>query len=290
MPADKQVEFELRPMEQRDIPAGMRLKEAAGWNQLEQDWELFLESSKTGSLVAEYMGKIVGSVTSVNYDRRFSWIGMVLVDPSARRMGLGTKLLKEAMRLSADFGAIRLDATPAGKQLYDTLGFKDEYNLNRYQLEKCDVTGFPDPGHPCHNLTLDDIEKVAVYDREIFGASRPKILRALCRMGPSYGWIRYDKHKISGYCLGRPGSNFEQIGPVNAQDFKTAISLVIHALRACHGKPVILDIPDKQYDFRALMEDIGFTIQRPFIRMYLGDHLHRGKPEYQFAIAGPEIG
>ena len=179
----------MRPMEQKDIPAGMRLKEIAKWNQLEQDWELFLESSQTGSLVAEYKGKIVGTVTSVNYGKRFSWLGMLLVDPSIRRMGLGTKLLTEAMRLSADYGTIRLDATPAGKLVYDTLGYQDEFYLSRYEIEKCDIANFPEPERRCHKMTQNDIEQVIDFDQEIFGAPRSKILKALLRMGSSYAWI-----------------------------------------------------------------------------------------------------
>ena len=151
MPTKEPVEIQLRPMRPVDIPEGMRLKKAAKWNQLEQDWKFFLESSQDGSLVAEYQGQIVGTITSINYAKRFSWIGMLLVDPSTRRMGIGTKLLKESMRLSAEYGTIRLDATPAGKQLYDTLGFKDEYNLSRYQLKECDIAGLPHPEHSCQN-------------------------------------------------------------------------------------------------------------------------------------------
>jgi len=284
------TEFQLRPMEVADIPAGMRLKKAAKWNQLEQDWELFLASSQTGSLVAEYQGKIVGTVTSVNYGRRFSWIGMLLVDPSTRRMGLGTKLLGEAMRLSADYGTIRLDATPAGKLLYDTLGYKDEFYLSRYEINRFDIASLPEPEWQCQRMAHNDIEAVAGYDREIFGAPRPKILKALYNMGPSYSWILHSENQIQGYCLGRPGSNFEQIGPIVANDFKTASSLLNYALRACDGKSVILDIPDAQKDFRLMVENLGFSIQRPFIRMYLGEHSYRGIPEYQYTIAGPEIG
>lgn len=284
------IEFQMRPMEQKDIPAGMRLKEIAKWNQLEQDWELFLESSQTGSLVAEYKGKIVGTVTSVNYGKRFSWLGMLLVDPSIRRMGLGTKLLTEAMRLSADYGTIRLDATPAGKLVYDTLGYQDEFYLSRYEIEKCDIANFPEPENRCHKMTQNDIEQVIDFDQEIFGAPRSKILKALLRMGSSYAWILRSGDHLTGYCLGRPGSNFEQIGPIVANDFDTASCLLMHALRECHGKAVILDILDDQKDFRSLAEKIGFSIQRPFIRMYLGEHPYRGLPEYQYTIAGPEIG
>jgi ribosomal protein S18 acetylase RimI-like enzyme len=284
------IEFKMRPMEQKDIPVGMRLKEIAKWNQLEQDWQLFLESSQTGSLVAEYEGKIVGTVTSVNYGKRFSWLGMLLVDPSIRRMGLGTKLLTEAMRLSADYGTIRLDATPAGKLVYDTLGYKDEFYLSRYEIEKCDIISLPEPEQRCYKMTQNDIEQVIDFDQEIFGAPRPKILKALFSMEPSYAWVLRSGDHLTGYCLGRPGSNFEQIGPIVAYDFDAASCLLLHALKECDGEAVILDIPDDQKDFRSLVDKIGFSIQRPFIRMYHGEHPYPGFPEYQYTIAGPEIG
>src|SRR2546426_10308735 len=43
----------LRVMTEADIPAGMRLKELAGWNQTPSDWERFLRASPAGCSVAE---------------------------------------------------------------------------------------------------------------------------------------------------------------------------------------------------------------------------------------------
>jgi len=290
MQSKEPVKYRLRQMGKKDIGEGMRLKKAAKWNQLEQDWNLFLEAGQDGSLVAEYLGQVVGTVTTVNYLKRFSWIGMLLVDPSIRRMGIGTRLLKEAIRLSLDNGTIRLDATPKGKKLYDTMGFKDEYNLSRYQLIQYDPERIPDPHLPCQKISRTDIALITDFDEKIFGAPRPVILQSLYRMGSSYAWIRKSENRIIGYCLGRPGSNFEQIGPVIAEDFESAASLLSHAMQQCQGKSVIVDIPDDQMVFRSYVEEIGFSIQRPFIRMHLGELHYPGQPQFQYAIAGPEIG
>jgi len=277
-------------MNQSDIPSGMSLKGAAGWNQLENDWKLFLESSTDGSMVAEYQEKIVGTVTTVNYSGHFSWIGMVLVDPEFRRMGIGTTLLKEAIKRATGQGTIRLDATPKGKMLYDTLGFEDEYGLNRYENKGFKRRASPESHLSCSPMVADDVIRIAAYDAQVFGAPREGILQSLYHMGRQYAWILREDSEIQGYCLGRSGSNFEQIGPVIASNTQGAVSLLHHALGNCIGKPVIIDIPDRQKSLRAYMERIGFRIQRPFIRMFLGDHLHRGLPEQQYAIAGPEIG
>ena len=48
----------LRTMTNADVPAGMRLKELAGWNQTAADWERFLEASPQGCFVAESEGEV----------------------------------------------------------------------------------------------------------------------------------------------------------------------------------------------------------------------------------------
>lgn len=282
--------FSLRPMLEDDIPAGMRLKNSAGWNQLEEDWKLFLSSSFDGNMVAEYQNKVIGTVTTVNYSGYFSWIGMLLVDPGTRRMGIGTTLLKEAIAKAKDKGTIRLDATPKGKLLYDILGFKDEYGLKRYEIRKYTYDISRLKKKKCVEISDKDLPYIIEYDQHIFGAPRAEILNSLYKMGRHYAWICGSKNNLLGYCFGRPGSNFEQIGPIVADNEEIAFSLLCHAMTECKGKPIIVDIPDDQKIYREAVEDIGFTIQRPFIRMYLGKHPNPGRPEHQFAIAGPEIG
>src|SRR2546426_12200613 len=87
--------MKLRVMTIPDIPAGMRLKEIAGWNQTPADWERFLSASPEGCFVTEVEGRVVGTATTINYEDRFAWIGMVLVDPDYRGRGIGTRLLEK---------------------------------------------------------------------------------------------------------------------------------------------------------------------------------------------------
>ena len=68
----------LRLMTDADIPAGMRLKDLAGWNQTASDWERFLRASPAGCFVAESGGRVRGTAATIVYEGRFAWIGMVL--------------------------------------------------------------------------------------------------------------------------------------------------------------------------------------------------------------------
>jgi len=56
---------------------------------------------------------------------------MVLVDPKAMRKGVGKALLNKSIEIARPKGAIRLDATAEGFELYSRLGFRTEYELVR---------------------------------------------------------------------------------------------------------------------------------------------------------------
>ena len=66
--------MQIRTMTVRDIPAGMRLKEIAGWNQTEADWQIFLDASSDGCFVAEADGVVRGTATTIVYGGRLAWV------------------------------------------------------------------------------------------------------------------------------------------------------------------------------------------------------------------------
>src|ERR1039458_8643499 len=107
----------LRAMTMEDIPGGLRLCRAGGWNQLEEDWRLFIDSPGSGGLLIAGTGNVLGTAAYMRYDAP-AWIAMMLVDPAERRAGLGAQLLTEALAALANASCVGLDATPAGEPLY----------------------------------------------------------------------------------------------------------------------------------------------------------------------------
>src|SRR5215468_725593 len=108
------LQIHYRDMVATDIPVGLRLCRAASWNQTARDWELFLRLSPRGCRVAVKNERVIGTVATVRYETRFSWIGMALVDPVERGQGVGSRLISEALDALKGMPSIRLDATPAG--------------------------------------------------------------------------------------------------------------------------------------------------------------------------------
>jgi ribosomal protein S18 acetylase RimI-like enzyme len=280
----------LRKMTYADIGFGMKLKAAAGWNQLPADWKRLIDLEPEGCFVLESKAEPVGTVTTTLYERRLAWIGMVLVSPEHRRHGFGTILLEMAMDYCQRQGvdAIKLDATPLGKKLYDTLGYQDEYRLKRVQGE-----GSLQTYENVRPMRPVDLWEVVQMDISFFGISRQRLLERLFEENPSFCFVaqRSGSPEIIGYLFARPGENAHQIGPWVAKEPNTAEELLKAGINALAGKTVFLDVlQTTNPNAEAMVEKYGFTMQREFIRMFHGENLFPGKPAAVYAIAGVEKG
>ncbi|HVW60528.1 MAG TPA: GNAT family N-acetyltransferase [Puia sp.] len=296
-----------RPMQLADIPAGISLCRANRWNQLPRDFEIFLRLSPNDCRVAVKGDKITGSVTTLRYQKAFSWIGMLLVDPQSQRQGIGMQLLREALHILDDEQTVKLDATPAGREVYLKMGFKDEYHLTRMQytpspniiqtpslsnpiIPQSPVTSIPPDPLLAKPIDIKDLPRISSFDKPIFGAGRHTLLNWTLTGAPDLAFVVKQENKITGYCLGREGHSFTQIGPIVTHGISIAKTLLLTALTHSNKKTLILDIPRHTPEWHAWLTSIGFTEQRPFIRMYRGSNTSRGIPEKQFAILGPEFG
>lgn len=280
----------FRIMNETDVPDGLSLCRSAGWNQLSRDWQVFLNLNPLGNRVCvDDTGHVIGTVTTIRYSPHFSWIGMLLVHPDHRRKGIGFQLLQQACDVLKNEKCVRLDATPAGRQVYVGFGFRDEYSLNRMTARSVDSQALAGI-NSAHRLTTDDFENVRSLDREIFGADRHTLLSWMISGAPELAFKTVDDDRLSGFCFGRPGYNYTHIGPVVARHTDAAKALVSAALRSCGTSAVVLDVPDHDHRWKDWLMSVGFSAQRPFIRMYKGNNAEAGIPEQQFAILGPEFG
>jgi GNAT superfamily N-acetyltransferase len=254
-----------------DIPAGLRLCRAARWNQLEEDWRLFVEPP-SGAWLIERDGAVVGTSALARYDR-LAWIAMMLVDPAERRAGHGARLLSAALDAAGGAPCIGLDATPLGEPLYRKFGFVESYSLMRMTSSR--LSPGPRVAAQVRNLS----QAILAMDRDIFGADRSHLLTSLLSRAPESAWAIDGR----GYCFGRPGHLYHQLGPVVAADAETATSLVAQALTS---HPCTMDVPLAHAEWA---RSLGFIEERRFTRMFLRGHQHPGDPSRQFAIAGPEF-
>lgn len=284
----------LRTMTLNDIPAGMRLKDIAGWNQTEADWKRFLEGGSDGCFVAEIDGNICGTAATITFENRFAWVSMVLVDPQYRNRGVGTRLLEKCLAYldERNIRTIKLDATPLGKPLYSKLGFVPEYEIERWVLKKPSGNASSPSSSPVTaSFSARQLDLIVEADCIHFGADRGSLLRSLYDIAPSFARAVWSETGgLAGYIFGRSGSFADQIGPWVASDANSARQLFENSLAHSNRQTVIVDCMKENHAAIDLAREFGFVFSRPLTRMYRGPNPHPGKPEKLFAIIGPEFG
>jgi len=274
----------LRAMTVADIPSGLRLSAAAGWNQQESDWRFLLDRNPGRFVVAVRGGRVIGSGGAVGYGTSLAWVCMILVDPSERGHGIGTRIVSGVLERLSDMRSVGLDATPFGLGVYTRLGFVETSRLVR--MEAPPTSGEEDES-PVRPLRAPDFEAILAMDGEVFGADRGELLRAAAARAPAF--VADRDGVLAGYCFGRDGARSRQIGPVVASDLDLASSLVVTSLVSDLGQPVVVDVPADRGDWLERLHEFGFEEKRPLVRMFRGAP-PVGRPERQWAIFGPEFG
>jgi GNAT superfamily N-acetyltransferase len=297
--------LDFRDMTEADLGDGLRLSRASGWNQTADDWRLLLALGAGLFRVAVQAGRILATGGAVRYGSDLAWICMILVDPEARGRGLGTRIFDEVLsRCDAAvraglLRAVGLDATPAGRPLYERVGFAPAYPLARLesgppqQADRLTASGAETRRADTPAvvpLGEADLEQVLAWDREAFGADRSAVLRRGLGAEPGLAWSARRGDDLSGYLLGRRGDRFLHLGPLVARDTATAAALVRACRASCPLGAFGIDVPSDQPEWLARLAALGFQEKRPFTRMYRAGGMDLGCRETIFAIAGPELG
>lgn len=278
----------IRVLGPADLPFADSLRELAGWNQTRADWQRFLAMAPQGCFLAEWEGKPAGTATTLGYGTDVAWIGMVLVQPELRRLGIGKALLNHCIAWLREQGvrAIKLDATPAGKLVYDALGFRDEWTLARWEHPGLAISAPTD--QRIRPWQVGDEELVAELDARAFGVARRELLAALSQQSRGFVW-ELAPGRVQGFGFIRPGMRAAYLGPIVAESDEAGIALVEALLQPGPGR-VFWDIPDANAGAVEWARRQGFAQQRVLTRMVLGENQTPGNPAWQFALAAPEVG
>jgi predicted N-acetyltransferase YhbS len=281
------MQIEVRLLLESDIPAALRLRELAQWNQTENDWLRLLRLEPNGCFCATIDGEVVATTTTTTYRPELAWIGMVLVDPKRRQQGIATRLMKIALEYLAEAAVptVKLDATPRGCSLYRNLGFKDESLIERW-------VGIAGPREvTCSSLDTAARREALLFDRHAFGADRSKVLEMLiddCCVTPLVTTAA--DGQLTGYGLARPGSAAAYVGPLLAASTDEATYLLDGLLSQLSGQRIYIDLNSSFKDGQKILTERGFVKQRDLIRMFYGQASEAGSSPSIFAIAGPELG
>ena len=280
-------DIEIRLLFESDIPAAMKLKEAAGWNQTEDDWRRLITLEPAGCFAAIRNHALVGTTTTTTYQDQLAWVGMVLVDPQNRRQGIATRLMETALDyLRGKVATVKLDATAQGKPVYERFGFEEESLVERWVGTLKGSSIIPNYGI----LNRDTLYELLDLDRRAFYEDRSTLIQSLINDSNFLPVVKKSADgKLSGYALARPGTRANYLGPICATQASDVESLIDEMLRRMGTNRVYIDFNRECGTGTSVLSARGFVKERDLIRMTSGE---RGKKTSPFvvAIAGPEIG
>jgi len=278
----------LDPLTLDDVPGGLALSGAAGWNQTADDWALFIAEGRAIGY-RDATGRLVATAAALPYGDRTGWISMVIVAEAWRHRGLASALLRECVAHLQALGVTPvLDATPAGAAVYRGLGFAAGFAFERWQSGAPFDTAID--AKALRAAEARDGAAIVALDRAASGIERRGVLENLLARPATRAWLGPDGR---GFVVARAGRRATQVGPLVAPDAGQAIALLSAALAsagAAEGERVFLDVPESRRDIVAWLERHGFTWQRRFVRMSLGAAHPPSLGEGACVLAGPEFG
>lgn len=286
---------EVSDLAEADLGEAVSLSASVGWNQVEADWRIFLESGHVIAL-RDPEGHLAATAATLPLGPELAWISMVIVRADQRGRGLATRLLERCVdEIRATGRTPGLDATPAGRAVYLRLGFEDSLPLTRWRRPaarpgaRAGVSGSPPPDLRVRPAQASDRPGISRLDRTAFGADRGALLERLLARSARFAAVAEGGGRLRGFLLGRDGRTATHLGPLVTEDEAVAVALAAHALERIE-RPVTTDVADRFSGFTRWLAACGFAVERPFTRMYAGRREPFGDPSLTVAIAGPELG
>ena len=257
--------FIVRQMRPQEASFAIACAAAEGWNPGDHDAVSFYHADPDGFFVGELDGELIGCIAAVSYGD-FGFIGLYIVVPAQRGRGYGMALWQAAMQRLAAHN-IGLDGVREQQANYAQSGFVFAYGNIRYEGHA--TTAPPSPPNIVAAAAVSFAD-LCEYDKKFFPAPRRQFLRDWIAQphGRAVVW-RQDNGNICGLGVSRPCRQGYKIGPLFADDKKTAAALIkdlVAALPA--GTPFYLDAPSPNKEALALAADFAMQPVFETARMY----------------------
>jgi GNAT superfamily N-acetyltransferase len=259
-------DLRIRVMRPDEIALAADWAAAEGWNPGLADAACFATVDPGGFFIGEVGGAPAASVSCVNYDERFAFLGFYIVRGDLRGRGYGLRIWNAAIA-HARPRTIGLDGVVAQQGNYRKSGFQLAYANIRYGGSVA-----PLPAPPAGIVPLTDVPFASVEadDATVFPAPRAPFLRAWISARGHVGRALVRDGSLAAWGVIRPCRSGSRIGPLVADD-RAAAEAVFAALLAAAGPgQVFLDVPSVNRDAVALAHDHGLAPVFETARMYTG--------------------
>lgn len=256
----------IRPMRPDEILIVIDWAAIEGWNPGLDDAACFATVDPGGFLIGEIDGEPAATISCVNYDPRFAFLGFYIVRPDLRGRGYGLQIWNAAIA-HAGPRTIGLDGVVAQQRNYERSGFVHAYANVRYggalaaaNTTRADII----------DLATIPLAQVAASDALVFPAPRPAFLQSWIGAPGHIGRGMIRDGKLAAWGVIRPCRTGHKIGPLVAVDRAAAESVLSALVDAIGGGEMFLDVPSINADAVALATELGLAPVFETARMYTG--------------------
>jgi Acetyltransferase (GNAT) domain/Acetyltransferase (GNAT) family len=258
--------FAIRTMRPDEISLAIDWAAAEGWNPGIADAACFAAVDPEGFFIAELDGAPAATVSCVNYDARFAFLGFYIVRADLRDKGYGLRIWNAAIA-HAGARVVGLDGVTAQQANYKKSGFQLAYANVRFG----GIVASP-AAPRIDIIALRDVTFAAVEadDATVFPAPRSAFLRAWIGAAGHIGCALMGNGRLAGWGVIRPCRNGFKIGPLVAEDRSSAEAVLSALIARVGGGEIFLDVPGVNRDAVALAQDFGLAPVFETARMYTG--------------------
>lgn len=223
----KQKAFlELIKIQESHIKDLITLSTTVGWEYDEKEVKTLLSSGKVFGYVTKE-NTVIACAAIIPYETRLASIGMVIVHPEYRGLGLAKGLVQTCMNQVSDGTTIMLIATEEGLPVYQKLRFKEYSYVSKLvcpyfskQVEN------EDNKWNIQVMNQEDFQKIIEFDEKAFGDFRSSFLLNRFKQSSLAVVVKSSEGCIEGYAFAVQQPTHLVIGPIVATSDQLAWELV----------------------------------------------------------------
>ena len=259
-------ELRIRAMRPEEIAIALDWAAAEGWNPGLADAACFASVDRDGFLIGELDGTAAATISCLNYDGRFAFLGFYIVRADLRGRGYGLRIWNAAIA-HAGGRTIGLDGVVAQQDNYRKSGFQLAYANIRYGGR---VGPLAAPAAAIVPLKEVPFAALEADDARVFPAPRTAFLRTWIGASGHIGRALVRDGNLAAWGVIRPCRRGHKIGPLVTDDRAAAEAVLAALIAAAGAEEVFLDVPSLNGDALALAQDLGLAPVFETARMYTG--------------------
>ncbi|NBR83647.1 MAG: N-acetyltransferase [Flavobacteriia bacterium] len=292
--------LEIKPFTPSDLDVVIGMAREQDFAPGVGDIEIYANTDSQGVWLAWRDGMPVGCIAAVTYNPSYAFIGLFVVKPEHRGLGIGRRLWQHALKTLSSVECIGLEAAVQMVGFYEKAGFQEDCVTTRRQmlcrsdqshhpnttlLHRSDITVVP-----LREISLEAIQR---YDERHEISPRPHFLELWLRHKAGNVFVAGDAQgECHGYVRIRPcllpiGEGW-RVGPWLAEDPGMASLLLNNAIDR-HKGVVLIDTPGHNPSATTITTAKGFKSMGSTVRMYKGV-MPQGHDRNVYGLACLELG